>query len=147
MTTSTGLWSALIAAAVAVTVAVLTQIWTSRRDKRGRTEGQRHAALRDAQAAALELRNALAAFGPLARRLGGDAEDLLSAQSRVEAAFAALDVMMTRVDDRDVVDGVSGWRDRARFHYVSAEEVTTAEEHALWTAMNERFGRALRELR
>jgi uncharacterized protein YidB (DUF937 family) len=141
---STNLWSALIAAVTALVVFVLTQYVVGRREKRGRLVDLRTTALRDAQDAALQVRNALAEYGPLARQTSGaPSEALLTAQRTVDAAFARLDVAMTRVDDASIGAAVQSWRGQARWHYVSAEEVTTAEERALWEAMNARFGAAL----
>jgi hypothetical protein len=145
MSTSTGLWSAAIAAVVALLVFVGTQLWVGRREKSKQAYDRRRTALREAQDAALELRNRLGEFGPLARRASGHpGAELAVAQQHADEALAALDVCLTRVDDRDVLAAVAAWRDRARFHYVSAEEVTTTEELDLWRAMNETIGAALR---
>jgi hypothetical protein len=144
MTTSTGVWSAVIAAAVALLVFLGTQLWVGRREKSKQAYDRRRTGLREAQDAALELRNRLGEFGPLARRASGrPGNDLAIAQQRADEAFALLDVLLTRIDDADVIAAVSAWRDRARFHYVSAEEVTTAEELELWRSMNTTIGHAL----
>jgi hypothetical protein len=144
MTTSTGLWSAAIAAVVALLVFVGTQLWVGRREKSKQAYDRRRTALREAQDAALELRNRLGEFGPLARRASGHpGEELAVAQQHADEAFALLDVRLTRLDDPDVTAAVVAWRDRARFHYVSAEEVTTTEELELWRAMNATIGAAL----
>jgi hypothetical protein len=141
MSTSTGLWSAAIAAITALVVALLTQLLAGRREHRSRSEVR----LRDVQDAALALRNQLGRYGPLARHALGAApsQDLVHAKQQADDAFALLGVKLTRIDDRAVYDAVVAWRDRARFHYVSAEEVTTAEEAALWDEMNETIGSAL----
>lgn len=145
MPTSDGLWSAAVAAATALAVFVLTQWVTGRRERRGRAYERRRAALVDAQDAALALRDRLGAFGPLARRASGappDAE-LVAAQYRADEAFARLEVCVTRIEDAAVVAGIAAWRDLARFHYISAEDVTTTEELAAWRRMNDVIGAAL----
>jgi hypothetical protein len=144
MTTSTGVWSALIAAVVALLVFLGTQLWVGRREKSRQTYDRRRTGLSEAQDAALTLRNRLGEFGPLARRASGVPGSALAvAQQHAEEAFALLDVRLTRVDDADVIAAITAWRDRARFHYVSAEEVTTAEELELWRSMNATIGAAL----
>ena len=99
----------------------------------------------EVQDAALELRNELSKYGPLARQaLGGAPAPTCCARSRrADDAFALLGVKLTRIDDEAVNAAVVLWRDSARFHYVSAEEVTTAEEVELWDAMNATIGSAL----
>jgi inorganic triphosphatase YgiF len=145
MSASTGWISAIIAAAVSLLVFVLTQFWTSRREQRTQTYHRRRAALTEVQDAALDLRTALATFGPLARNAFGRevGGELAAAQRRVDEAFALLDVRLTRIDDAEVTQAVIVWRDMARFHYVSLEEVTTADEQAAWAQMNTRLGAAL----
>ena len=143
--TTTNVWSAVIAAVTALVVFVLTQFVTTRRDRRVRHDERARTAIREAQDAALALRNELGEFGPLARLAGGAAPTaaLVAAQQRADDAFALLAVRLSRVDNAAVRASVEQWRDRARFHYVSAEEVTTAEELALWDAMNAMIGNAL----
>ena len=58
-------------------------------------------------------------------------------------AFALLAVKLTRIDDDAVQRAVVAWRDSARFHYISAEEVTAAEEVELWDTLNATIGSAL----
>ncbi len=141
MSTSAGVWSAVIAAATALVVALLTQSLTGRRERRSRRERR----LIEVQDAALELRSRLNRYGPLARRsLGGAPNaEVTAAKQGADDAFAVLGVALTRVGDKTIHDAVVAWRDSARFHYVSAEEVTTAEEVALWDAMNATIGSAL----
>jgi inorganic triphosphatase YgiF len=145
MSASTGWMSAVIAAAVSLLVFVLTQLWTSRREQRTQAYQRRRAALTDLQDAALALRTALGTFGPLARTASGRevGGDLALAQHRVDEAFALLEVRVTRIDDDEITRAVIAWRDLARFHYVSLEEVTTSDERAAWARMNERLGTAL----
>jgi hypothetical protein len=145
MSASESLWSALIAAATAVIVFVLTEIAVSRRERGSRAYNRRRQALIQLQDAALALRNELAEFGPLARQATGAAPgaEMSGAQRRAGDAFALVDVTLTRIDDDAVRRAVLAWRDRARFHYVSAEEVTTAEELELWQTMNATIGAAL----
>jgi inorganic triphosphatase YgiF len=142
---SSELWAALIGAASALVIALTTQVAISRRDRGARLSERRRTALVDAQDAALAVRNSLGDYGPLARQASGHRSDaeLTAARQRADDAFALLEVCLTRVDDAEIVAGVMAWLERARFHYVSLEEVTTAEESALWKAMNERFGAAL----
>jgi hypothetical protein len=146
MSSSTELWSALIAAVTSLVVFGLTQFVTGRREKRGRVDERRRAGLERAQDAALELRNALAEYGPLARHaLGGTPDGQLgAARQRTDDAFAALEVELSRLTDDGVRTAITNWRGRARYHYISAEEVSTAEESALWRTMNYVVGNALR---
>ena len=145
MSASTGWVSALIAAAVSLIVFVFTQYWTSRREQRTQAYQRRRSALMEVQDAALALRGALGAFGPLARTASGRAVggDLANAQHNVDEAFAFLEVKLTRLDDAEITQAVVAWRDMARFHYVSLEEVTTSDERAAWERMNARLGVAL----
>ncbi|HZZ96597.1 MAG TPA: hypothetical protein VFE19_06275 [Jatrophihabitantaceae bacterium] len=145
MSAGTSLWSALIAAVTALVVFLLTQVVVGRRERGARVYQRRRATLIEVQDAALELRNELGKYGPLARQALGGAPgtDLLSATQSADEAFALLGVKLTRIDDEAVESAVVRWRDSARFHYVSAEEVTTAEEVALWDAMNATIGSAL----
>jgi hypothetical protein len=135
---STNVWSAVIAAATALVVFLLTQIVVGRRESRTRASDRRNAALIAAQDAALEVRSSLNAYGPLARRASGRSggDELAAASRRVDDALARLDVAVTRIDAPGVAATITAWRDRARWHYLSAEEVPTAEELALWEAMN-----------
>jgi hypothetical protein len=145
MSTSTSLWSALIAAVTAVLVFVLTQLVLARREKGTRAYNRRRAALIEVQDAALALRNELGEYGPLARQAIGAVPGtaLDAAKHRADEAFALLAVKLTRIEDEAVHTSVVEWRDRARFHYVSAEEVTTGEELDLWQTMNATIGDAL----
>jgi hypothetical protein len=52
---------------------------------------------------------------------------------------------LTRLSEPGVQSAITNWRDRARYHYISAEEVTTAEEAALWRAMNDSIANAMRD--
>lgn len=145
MTASTSVLAVVISAAVSLVVVVVTQLWTSRRERNIQAYERRRYALIEVQDSALELRNALSRFGPLARRASGGAPslELGAAQQRVDDAFARLDVRLTRMDDVRLTELVRAWRGLARFHYVSQEEVTTAAEAAAWQAMNDAFGVAL----
>ena len=140
MSTSVGLWSALIGATASLVVFVGTQYLTGRRDRRGRVAGNRYASLREAQDAALAVRDSLAEYGPLAMMASGSNNaKLQTAQLKVEEAFAHVQVAITRVDDSSVRDAVGAWLGLARWHFVSVEEVTTTEERQLWQAMNDKF--------
>ena len=52
---------------------------------------------------------------------------------------------LTRIAEPGVSSAITSWRDRARYHYISAEEVTTGEESALWRAMNDALAKALQD--
>ena len=97
MSASTGWVSALIAAAVSLIVFALTQLWTTRREQRTQAYQRRRSALMEVQDAALALRSALGAFGPLARTASGRAVrgDLANAQHNVERMNARLGVALT----------------------------------------------------
>ncbi|MGH8862364.1 MAG: hypothetical protein ACRDVG_14245, partial [Jatrophihabitantaceae bacterium] len=145
MTTSSTLLTALVAAATAVVVAVLTQLVTWRRERSERTYERRRAALIDAQDAALALRNRFATYGALSRSAFGSRPDTnaLVAQRQVDDSLAAFDVRLTRVDDTVVVGAARHWRESAGYHSISDEEVTAGEEGTAWAAMNADFGAAL----
>jgi hypothetical protein len=145
MSASESWWSALIAAGTAVIAVVLTEFAVSRRERGSRAYNRRRQGLLQVQDAALTLRNELAEYGPLARHATGAVPDaeMSDAQRGVDHAFALVDVTLTRIEDEAVRRAVLAWRDRARFHYVSAEEVTTAEELDLWQTMNAVIGDAL----
>jgi hypothetical protein len=144
MTTSSGLWSALIASVTALIVFVLTQLLAGRRERRSTAAKHRHDALVAAQDAALELRGRLSNYGLRVRRSGVRLDDeLANAQRDLEDAIAHLSVLLTRVDRADVIAAVEQWRELAQVHFVSAKDVTTAEELAAWRAMNELVGTAL----
>jgi hypothetical protein len=147
MSAGTSLWSAVIAAATSLVVFGLTQLVVGRRERRTRVDEHRRDALQAAQEAALTLRSALAEYGPLARGAHGavPGSALAASRQRTDDAFAALDVRLTRLSDPGVQAAITSWRDRARYHYISAEEVTTAEESALWRAMNDAIANATRD--
>lgn len=140
------IWAALIGASSALLVAFVTELAIGRRERAARAFDRRSAALMAAQDAALELRSALNEYGPLVRRLRGaaDGAELAGARRRVDDATARLGVTLSRIDDPAVAAAITAWRDRARFHYVSTEEVTTAEEARSWEAINSAVGSALR---
>ena len=93
----------------------------------------------------MAVRDALADFGVLATAAsGGASEQLQAAQRRVDEMFAHVEVAITRVEDEAVGAAVRAWLSQARWHAVSVEEVTTAEERQLWDAMNARFAAALK---
>jgi hypothetical protein len=146
MTASSTLLTALVAAATAVVVALLTQFFTWRREQAVRSYARRRAALLDAQDAALALRNRFGEFGDASRLEPVTQPTLasLGAQRRLDDALAALAVRLTRVDDDAVVEAAKSWRDQARFHSISGEDVSDAEEIGAWDAMNSAFGSALK---
>jgi hypothetical protein len=146
MSTSTSLWSALIASVTALVVFVLTQVIASRRERRSTASRHRHDALVAAQDAALDLRRRLGDYGLRVRRTTVHLDDELAGTQRgLEEAIARLSVLLTRVDRADVVAAIDNWRALAQVHFVSAEDVTTAEELAAWQQMNALVGAALTE--
>src|SRR6476646_1319021 len=146
MSAGTTIETALIAAATALVVAVVTQFVTWRRERTQRTYDRRRSALLDAQDAALAVRGRYGEFGdvtrtePITRPLSVSGQ----AQRRLSDALAELGVRLSRVDDHVVVAAVERWSDQARYHAISAEEVSEVEESQAWDAMNEAFGSALK---
>ncbi len=153
MTTVSTLETAVIAAATAILVAGGTQFVTWRRERtrwqseRAQRAGElRVAAVREAQEAALTVRARFDDFSAAARAATVTEFEpaFAAAQRGLRDALAALDVRLGRVDDEGLVVAVRAWRDRARFHSISGEEVTDAEELAGWDAMNSAFAAAER---
>ncbi len=153
MTTASTLGTALIAAATAIVVAGGTQFVTWRRERtrwqreRAQRAGElRVVAVREAQEAALTVRARFEDFSAAARvaTVTEFEPAFAAAQRGLRDALAALDVRLGRVDDAALVDAGRAWRDRARFHSISGEEVTDAEEQAAWDAMNRAFAAAER---
>lgn len=146
MTATSTLLTALIAAATALVVAVLTQVFTWRREQANRTYERRRSALLDAQDAALILRNRFGEFGDLTRRNLGlrPGPEISAARRRVDDALAGLAVRLARVDDRSVVEATEQWQHLATYHSISSEEVNDEEETSAWTVMNARYGAALK---
>jgi hypothetical protein len=146
MTTSATVLTAVIAAATAFVVAVVTQFLTWRRERTQRTYDRRRSALLDAQDTALAVRSRYGEFGdvtltePITRPVSVSGQ----AQRRLSDALAELGVRLSRVDDHAVVAAVEHWSDQARYHAISAEEVSEVEESQAWDAMNEAFGSALK---
>lgn len=145
MTTSSTLLTALIAAATALAVGLLTQLFTWRRERSDRAYERRRAALIDVQEAALVLRARFGESGDLARRVRAERRDgaLAAAQRGVDDALAAFVVRLTRVDDQEVLAAAREWRARATYHSISAEEVSVEEEAQAWERLNDRCGAAL----
>lgn len=146
MTASSTLLTAVVAAATAVVVALFTQFVTWRRERTERVYERRRAALLDAQDAALALELRLGEFSRAAERAPGrpPSAALREAEAAISDGLAMLEVRLARVEDASVVQAVTEWRQRASLHAISAEEVRAEVERALWTAMNDRFARALR---
>lgn len=145
MTTSATVLTAVIAAATALVVAIATQFLTWRRERTQRTYDRRRSALLDAQDAALVVHSRYGEFGdvtrtePITRPRSASGQ----AQRQLSDALAELGVRLSRVDDRGVVAAVKRWSDQARYHAISAEEVSDDEESRAWDAMNDAFGSAL----
>jgi hypothetical protein len=146
MTTSETVLTTVIAAATSLLVAVASQFLTWRRERTQRSYDRRRSALLDAQDAALVVRNRLGEYGEVSRiePLTEPTITAADAQRRLDDALAALAVSLTRVDDEAVVGAALAWRDQAKFHSISGEDVTDTEEIAAWDAMNAAFGSALK---
>ena len=140
-----GLQSALIAAAVSLLVAVLGQYGLARRDRRERGYQRRRTALIDVQNAALELRQALAGFGVLARATPGvRSTELLDAEREFDRALAVLEVRLSRLENAEVADLVTAWRLAAQVSFISVHDVVTrSDEQQAWSALNAAIGNAL----
>jgi hypothetical protein len=142
-----GLQSALIAAAVSLLVAVIGQYGSARRDRRERGYQRRRAALLELQNAALELRQALAGFGMLARAAPGvRSAELLDAEREFDRALAVLEVRLSRLENAEVAELVTGWRLAAQVSFISVHDmVSRPDEQRAWTDLNAAIGAALAE--
>lgn len=142
-----GLQSALIAAAVSLLVAVIGQYGSARRDHRERRYQRRRSALLDVQNAALELRQALAGFGTLARaKPGVRSTELLDAEKEFDRALAVLEVRLSRLENAEVAELVTAWRLAAQVSFISVHDVVSRpDEQRAWTELNAAIGDALGE--
>lgn len=145
--TTTALQSAFIAAAVALLVAVITQVSLFRRDRRERRYQRHRTELLQVQEAALALRQALAEYGESARAArGARSTELLAAEREFDRTSGALEVMLSRVENDEVRDRVHAWRRIAQVSFISVQdEVSLPDEQHAWTALNDAVGTALRE--
>lgn len=137
--------SALIAAVVAFLVAMFTQLSVSLRDGRARRYERRRAALLDTQNAALVLRQRLRDYGFATRAHPGRAAPAVTAaEQQFDDARSALEVALSRVDDRRVNLAVLRWRADAQVSFVSVQDLSASAEQASWDAMNAAIGQALK---
>jgi hypothetical protein len=152
MSTGSTLETAVIAAATSIVVAVGTQLVTWRREhtrwlreRELRSDERRVTALEAAQDAAAALRGRFSEFGEAVRSAAVTevSARLHETQRALREALDTFELRCTRVDDADVLRAAWTWRDQARYHSISAEEVSTAEELRAWTTLNEAFGTAL----
>jgi hypothetical protein len=145
--TATALQSALIAAAVALLVAVITQLSLFRRDRRERLYQRRRTALLQVQEAALALRQALAEYGESARAARGvRSAELLAAEREFDRTSGVLEVMLSRVENDEVRDRVNAWRRIAQISFISVQdEASPPDEQQAWATLNDVVGSALRE--
>ena len=143
--TTVTLTSALIAAAVSLLVALLSQLGSARRDKQERLYQRRRAALLEVQDAALELRQALADFGRLARAEPGvRSTELIDAEREFDRALGILEVLLSRLDNAEVRILVNAWRLAAQVSFISVhDEVSRPDEQRAWSALNTAIGDAL----
>jgi len=140
-----GLQSALIAAAVSLLVAVIGQYGLVRRDRRERRYQRRRSALLEVQNAALELRQALAGFGVLARATPGvRSAELLDAEREFDRALAVLEVRLSRLENAEVRELVPVWRLAAQVSFISVHDVVSRpDEQRAWIELNAAIGTAL----
>ncbi len=143
--TTVTLTSAFIAAAVSLLVALVSQLGSVRRDKQERLYQRRRAALLEVQDAALELRQALADFGRLARAAPGiRSAELVDAEREFDRALGILEVLLSRLDDAEVRNLVTAWRLAAQVSFISVhDEVSRPDEQRAWAALNTAIGKAL----
>jgi hypothetical protein len=144
--------AAVITAAVAVVVAVITQLETWRRDRAVRRYELQRGALMDVQDAALQLRGRLRDYGQELRQAVDELPQgnivAPTVQPRVNGAAAdaeaLLEVRLVRVDNPRVVESVASWRAAASEHFISQEDVTADEEKTAWSRLNAEVGSAFK---
>lgn len=142
--TSVTLATAIGAAVVSLLVAIGTQVALSVRESHARRYQRRRAALNDAQDAALALRGRVRDYGIVSRaNAGRPTPDLEAAERRYDDARALFDVTLSRVDDQAVVAAAQHWRSAAEISFISSLEVSMAQEHGAWHALNLAIGTAL----
>jgi hypothetical protein len=141
---STAIDSALIAAVVSLLVALASQLGMSIRDSFARRYERRRAALLDAQDAALELRKRLREYGLLIRAHPGQSSaEFGDAEQHFDDSRSALEVAVSRIEDRQVLQALRQWQAAAEVSYVSVLDLSASREQASWAAMNDAIGRAL----
>lgn len=142
---NSGVIAAVITAAVAVIVALLTQVATSRRDRADRRYAARRQAIVDAQDSAVDLRTALAEYGETVRRSATiPAPPPTDVARAVQRARGRLAVAVSRVQDAAIQTAIDNWQHAAERRFLSVEEVTAAEEDAWFSYVNALAGLALR---
>ena len=144
--------AAVITAAVAVVLAVLSQISTWTLEHRNRVYERRRAALLDLQAAALTVRIALRDLGPALVAAAESAprgpevavaEDPHATAARSDAE-ALLAMYLARVESARVRDGAVAWHRAARFSFLGGDDdVTARDEEAAWAQLNALVGTEL----
>ena len=156
---SGSLWAAVVTAAVAVVVAVLTQLESWRRSRSDRAYERRRAALVDVQEAALVLRDTLREYGevvvtsllgaPGAAEPPGVVVSNLAPRSALDRALGRLDVCGVRLEPRAgsqaVGTALAQWRLKADEHFLSPGDLTADAEQRSWTDLNLLIGTALHE--
>jgi hypothetical protein len=143
--TTVTLASALIAAVVSLLVALASQLGLARRDQRERRYQRRRASLLEVQNAALDLRQALAGFGVLARAFPGvRSAELLDAEREFDRALAVLEVRLSRLESAEVRELVTQWRLAAQVSFISVHDVVSRpDEQRAWAELNTAIGAAL----
>ncbi len=144
--TGGALTAAVIAAAVSLLVALLGWWAGARRDQVERRYQRRRAALLDLQDAALRLRGAIADYAWLSRQHPNQRPaELVAAEQVLDRAAGLLEVTVVRVEDEQVRELVTRWRQAAQVAFVSVQdEVAPAAEREAWSRFNRRVGAALR---
>ncbi|HET6210037.1 MAG TPA: hypothetical protein VFD94_06625, partial [Jatrophihabitans sp.] len=93
---------------------------------------------------ALTLRTRLREYGQLIRaHPGQSAVEFGEVERQFDDARSALDVALSRVEDRQVRQALRDWQAAAQVSYVSVLDVSASAEQASWAAMNDAIGRAL----
>ena len=152
---------AVITAAVAVVVAVITQLETWRRTRSDRVYDRRRSALIDVQDAALRLRNELRSYGRRLERASDTAVPATSAQpdppgtvlafgqdsDEADIARGRLEVCAVRLEPTSAGRAASAaldtWATAAGEHFLSAGDRTAGTEQSAWTAFNTAVAAAL----
>ncbi len=144
---------AVITSAAALVVAVGGAIRSDLRVATGRRYERRQAFLVEAQDAALDLRDALRAYGAALQQRTADAGPRggpfrMSVPPPLEATVAAaegrVDVARSRLEDDAVVAALDQWHGVARKSLIDVGEVDASVEAAAFDELNVMIGAALR---
>lgn len=144
---------AVIAAAAAIVVAVVTQIVNVAKSLGDRRYERRLAALKDVQESVLHLREQTGLIGLAVREATRNAQVIngvlnVAVPDNVSLAWqsarARLRVTMSWVDDAQVAAAIAAWRDLVEFNGVSWLDVTNAEEEPAFDAVLNALGQAAR---